>query len=302
MWTRKQLTNEARKKMARNYWNCIAVCFVMAVIIGKYPINVETLNFFHNAAGRMHIENVEDAEKVIEKGQEKWNRANKKNRIITTYIGVLLISVISSAGSFICMAARMIHNMGSAGRGIWIQIFSVLVGCTVFITFIVNTIIVGEARFFLENRSYQNTRLFRIFFLYRYGILKNPIWVMFRYTTCILLWSLTGIGGFVKSYEYHMVPFLLAENPKMESKAAFALSKHMMYGQKWKCFLLDLSFMGWSLLGIFTLGISALFWSFSYRMAVRAELYIILRQRALEDNMEYSWLCNDQYLVEPSRS
>lgn len=56
-------------------------------------------------------------------------------------------------------------------------------------------------------------------------------------------------------YEYMMVPFILAENPDMSRKEVFALSKKMMTGNKWKAFVLDLSFLGWSILGGITLGI-----------------------------------------------
>ncbi|MCI8372823.1 MAG: DUF975 family protein [Lachnospiraceae bacterium] len=298
MWTRKELKCEARKKNIRNYWNCITVCLVMAVLVGKYPINIETLQIFHNAADRIHIESVQEVEKLLEKEHERWIKADVKKRMTAAYIGTLLISVISSAGSFICMALRMFHNMGSSGTSVEVMILSILAGCTFMTVFVVNVLMIGEARFFLENRRYQNTHLFRIFFLFRYGILKNPIWVMFRYTIYILLWSLTIVGGMVKSYEYSMVPFLLAENPKIDGKAAFALSRQMMKGQKWNCFLLDLSFIGWGLMGIFTIGISALFWSFGYRMAVRAELYAVLRKNAIEEEMEYYELCNDPYLIE----
>ena len=50
-----------------------------------------------------------------------------------------------------------------------------------------------------------------------------------------------------------MIPYILAENPKIQRKKAFKLSKKMMKGNKWKTFILDLSFLGWELLSIFTL-------------------------------------------------
>ena len=38
-----------------------------------------------------------------------------------------------------------------------------------------------------------------------------------------------------------MIPYILAENPKIQRKKAFKLSKKMMKGNKWKTFILDLS-------------------------------------------------------------
>ena len=48
-------------------------------------------------------------------------------------------------------------------------------------------------------------------------------------------------GGIYKSYQYRMIPYLLAENPALPFREAMALSKAMTRGYKWKMFLLDLS-------------------------------------------------------------
>lgn len=49
------------------------------------------------------------------------------------------------------------------------------------------------------------------------------------------LWSLLlVVPGIVKHYEYLMVPYIIAENPAMDYKEAFQISKQMMDGEKWK--------------------------------------------------------------------
>ena len=42
------------------------------------------------------------------------------------------------------------------------------------------------------------------------------------------------VPGIVKHYEYLMVPYIIAENPAMDYKEAFQISKQMMDGEKWK--------------------------------------------------------------------
>ena len=70
------------------------------------------------------------------------------------------------------------------------------------------------------------------------------------------LWTLClVIPGIVKSYEYKMIPYILAENPRISRKRAFEISKNMMDGEKWNAFVLDLSFIGWNLLSTITFGI-----------------------------------------------
>lgn len=51
-----------------------------------------------------------------------------------------------------------------------------------------------------------------------------------------------------KSYEYSVIPFIIAQTPDMPSKDAFDLAKDMMTGHKWRFFCLQLSFIGYSVL------------------------------------------------------
>ena len=96
----------------------------------------------------------------------------------------------------------------------------------------------------------------------------------------ITLWSLLlVIPGIIKSYEYRMVPYLLAEYPEMRRKDVFQKSKEMMYGQKWKAFLLDWSLFFWDYLSILTFGLAGIFFVYPYEHAVNAELYLELKRQ-----------------------
>lgn len=60
---------------------------------------------------------------------------------------------------------------------------------------------------------------------------------------------LTIVGFPIKYYAYRMVPYILAENPQATPSEAILLSRQMMAGQKWRCFVLDLTFiLHWSFL------------------------------------------------------
>lgn len=89
----------------------------------------------------------------------------------------------------------------------------------------------------------------------------------------IALWSLLFvIPGIIKAYSYSMSFYILADNPEMEANAARIKSMEMMRGYKWRLFCLDLSFIGWCILCILTLGILTL-WVSPYHSAARAEFY-----------------------------
>lgn len=72
----------------------------------------------------------------------------------------------------------------------------------------------------------------------------------------VALWSLLFIiPGIIKSYSYAMTPFILAENPNLTASQAIRLSSDMMDGYKAELFILDLSFIGWSILAAMTLNL-----------------------------------------------
>ena len=78
----------------------------------------------------------------------------------------------------------------------------------------------------------------------------------------VLLWSLLLIvPGIIAAFRYSMCFYILADNPDMGIMEALNESKRMMRGNKWKFFCLNLSFIGWGILCIFTLGIGFLWLS-----------------------------------------
>lgn len=154
---------------------------------------------------------------------------------------------------------------------------------TFFYWLFVKTILrVGEARFYLENRRYPESRLPRIFFIYQIRRTRHVAWVMLCRFLFTALWFLTIAGGVVALYSWRMVPLLLAENPELSRREAFAASSRLMRGHKWHAFLLDLSFLGWDILNAVTFGLVGIFWLTPFRTATESELYITLRAHALQ--------------------
>ena len=89
----------------------------------------------------------------------------------------------------------------------------------------------------------------------------------------ILLWTLLLIiPGIVKSLSYAMTSFILFDNPEMKNNEAIELSMKMMDGHKVDLFWLQLTFIGWAILCILTLGIG-FFWLIPYIQASMVEFY-----------------------------
>jgi len=153
---------------------------------------------------------------------------------------------------------------------------------------------VGKNRYFMKNRL-MPTRFNDLFFVF--GDAKrfymNVVKTQFLRMLYEFLWSLLlFVPGIIKSYEYRMVPYILAENPSISPKRAFQLSKKMTDGEKWNIFVLDLSFYGWMLLGVLACCVGAYFVE-PYMQATYAALYEAMRAKMYDmgETNEYE-LCN----------
>ena len=94
----------------------------------------------------------------------------------------------------------------------------------------------------------------------------------------LALWScLFIIPGIVKSLSYSMAFFILRDNPNIKATEAITRSRKMMNGNKGKLFGLYLSFIGWGILCILSLGIGFL-WLIPYINLSVANFYEGLKQ------------------------
>lgn len=143
--------------------------------------------------------------------------------------------------------------------------------------FLFNPLQVGAQRFFVVSH-YQKAELGELGYAFSNAYI-NVVKTMFLRGLYTFLWSLLFIiPGVIKGYEYRMIPYILAENPGIDSGEAFAISKKMMDGNKWDAFVLDLSFLGWEILSIFTCGILSIFYVNPYIHMTNAELYVALKE------------------------
>lgn len=104
------------------------------------------------------------------------------------------------------------------------------------------------------------------------GYFRN-VWGMFLMFIFVFLWSLLFlIPGIIKAYSYAMTPYILKDYPELSANQAINLSRKMMKGHKLDLFILQLSFIGWGILTLFTAGIGTL-WLMPYMMTAQAAFY-----------------------------
>lgn len=247
---------------------------------------------------------------VLKARAKKVLRGNYwKAFLVSLVIGIATGSGGSSSGVS-SSSFRDSYNHGPFGFGdlgpeflLFIGAILAFIGIILFIAigisvFILRPFEVGGRRYFVQSAQYfDNRRCFR--FAFDGQNYLGIVGTMFLKNLFLFLWTLLFIiPGIVKSYAYRMVPYILADNPNIGARRAIDLSNKMTYGHKWNMFVLDLSFIGWYLLGILVFFIGGIFVA-PYRNATEAELYLVLRSNAIESGICSLWELN---LYDPNQT
>lgn len=139
-------------------------------------------------------------------------------------------------------------------------ISGVMIGAVVGIALsVIGTVInQGYARYALNLCDGWPARFDDLFSQFKYfGKVFVLYFLMGLYTA---LWGLLFvIPGIVASYRYAMAPYILLDNPELTPSECISRSKEIMYGNKADLFVLELTFIGWAILTVFTLGVGNLF-------------------------------------------
>lgn len=254
MWTRKELKTKAKAVFHTAYWKLVLVGLILSL---------STATAGSSAKSSLDSSRGQEASDSVTKsfGTMMVEHPDYIFAIAATIVAIVLVAVIF---------------------GILIRVF------------VFNPLEVGCRKFTVEVRDNADCNISMVGdgFSKNY---KNVIKTMFLRNIYVALWSmLFVIPGIIKSYEYRMIPYILAENPEISSKECFELSKRMMDGDKWSAFVLDLSFIGWYILCIFTLGILAIFYVNPYVNQTDAELYDVLKRKVMPTSANSY---NDPYMA-----
>lgn len=149
------------------------------------------------------------------------------------------------------------------------------------ITLLLMPLTVTQLWFFLSLSRYEGPQLFDVFNIFTDGkSFFKLIGASILLGIFIALWSLLLlIPGIIKSLSYSQTYLLMKDHPEFTILEAITESKKRMKGYKGKYFLLNLSFIGWGILCLFTLGIGFL-WLSPYIQTSTATFYneLILTQ------------------------
>lgn len=175
------------------------------------------------------------------------------------------------------------------GIGLFVPHFEII--ALLFVIFIFWPMGWGLNVAFLENHRKSNNDPFGVECLFRgyrdYFRIVGTLLLGFIY---IILWSLLlFVPGIIKGLSYSMTYYILLDRPDLKYNSAIELSMDMMRGHKWDLFWLYITFIGWGILCIFTLGIG-FFWLIPYMNSTMANFYEEVKAE-YESKGSYSQSC-----------
>ena len=289
MWTRKEVKERGKVSFKKNYWKAIIVAILLSIVAGgayngasggsaaaRYRQRYSNSQEGHYIIGEnengdkytVDVKKDENGDNKFEFGAEDKDGNKLEPKDAEPAFGNDKYDTVASA-IFV---------------GIMILIVAAIVCALIMVidAFIVNPIEMGCNKFFLKNLD-ENAEVSEVTYAFDHNY-KNIAKVMFRRDLSIFAWSLLLIiPGIYKTYQYRMVSYILAENPDKTWEEAAAESKEMMNGNKWRAFVLDLSFIGWHVLSLFTLGLLTIFYVSPYQYSTNAALYEAIKYGTPDD-------------------
>ena len=231
MWSIAELKSRGKQAFRANYWQSVAVSFVMAIFAGGTA-----------SAASNRVQSTTSEVTVEGAGVSPEQAA---------FIAAVVLGVVFTVG----IVGSIVHAL------------------------LANPIEVGGRRFFEKNANDPTTQFNTVFEGFQdYG---RVLVTMLIRDVFILLWTLLLIiPGAMKAYSYRLVPYLVKDRPELSPMEVLAESEALMRGNRWQAFVMDLSFLGWLLLGIVTLNLGNIFWTNPYMNATDAALYQELTGRA----------------------
>ncbi len=326
MWTRSELKSQAKANLRNKYW----IAFVVALITGLLGAgsNIFSMRFDSGASLGIDGDSLKKfqsgdidafmaaAEKLINSGilliilffaffamlmvcafrlfvstvvQVGGNRWFSRSRETAATPSVGLAFSLFKAGSY----------LKTVGSMLWMNLFLFFWGLLASVPSLFGMIyIIGKATK-INFHDYQNYQV--------EDWVKLSVNLLIDYMPYLVLFTLASIlfaiPLYIKTYSYRMTPWILADNPQIGFRRSLQLSRELTRGHKWSMFILDLSFIGWFLLGSITFGIGILF-VMPYYLAVQAELFAALRTLGVNSGFctmeEFGYVKVEQPSINPA--
>lgn len=325
--TRKEMKSRARKALRGHYGIFFVTCLVAAFLGTEFSNTLDILKARRSESVQQEAEeeivptgdtlqeitisdvifealqgDAEGSKEMSQQMQEKeiQDTKEKGNEVLGRSRGVFaeIVNAVTS-GAFLIPVIAAMNSLIDSTKFVTILFILLALLLELGVWFLLcNVYTVVSRRIFLEGRTYEKVPMQRFAYLLRVKKWTQAAKTMGLTAVYEMLWDLTIVGGVIKHYSYFLVPYIVAENPGIPSQKAVKLSRDMMNGHKWECFVFEASYLGWRMLSTLTLGLLGAFYVNPYKVAAFSEYYAQLRSEALEKKLPGTEYLNDRYLYE----
>lgn len=291
MWTRAKVKEQAKAALHRNYWKIVLVAsllFLLGCGSGGYQIYQSA----HHGGTESDVEEsgtevdaVIEGEVAAEENPEQEQDEGKPQSLISIRLkgdtGETETGEEQAENYNYTITIMETVVVGVMGLALFVVLLFFSSAAVLLVDiFLINPLSVGGSRFMIRSvEDVAQVKEIAYGFDHSY---KNIAKVLFYKELYVFLWTLVFvIPGIVKMYQYYMVPYLLAEHPDLDYRDALQMSRDMMEGNKWKTFVLGLSFLLWDFFGAVTLGVGWVLYVQPYRQLTFAALYCELKNTSV---------------------
>jgi uncharacterized membrane protein len=178
-------------------------------------------------------------------------------------IGVIILSyAIPMIANVLVLIICKILNLSDGSTSFLTSITSTLVYCA---------LAFGYFSYFLKLSRDEDVEISELWSFKGKWYIYIGIYLLAGLFAC--LWGLLLIiPGIIAAISYSMSYYCYLDNPENDIMDAIKESKRIMKGHKMEFFILQLSFLGWSILGMFTFGILYL-WLIPYMSVTISNFY-----------------------------
>ena len=243
MWKRKELKDRAKEVIKKNYWTAIVVCFLIALLTGEFGTSIMGILQTEDSMDPYYIiahpntifeENQEDENEFLQQQSEMVEKLEEKKKNLSD-IELKIYNTIQTYLDSMTKSQKFIFKISDAIKSFIVDKDTLGIGLTIlailslaFSIFIANPLIVALRRYFYKAKKEENAKVNVVLDVFKKDSWLNVSIVMLLKDIFNILWFLTIIGGFIKIYEYSMIPLILGDNPTVKGKEVFKLSKQMM--------------------------------------------------------------------------
>lgn len=266
MWTRKSVKEKGKKAFFGNFWKSVLVAIILGITLGAASSGFSSGSSLSSSVTSL-IKTTTESQSGSTSGTITYTDDQGDSHDVTFDLDLSdPASVDQDEVKFVVSTVLAILAIG------FVIYLVITVFALAFKYLLLTPFEYGCRKFFRKNLD-EPAKLSNIVYVFD-SHYKNIVKTAFLTDLFIWLWSLLFIvPGIIKAYQYRLVPYIMSENPEMSFRDAQAESARLMNGNKWKTFVLDLSFIGWDILSIFTWGLLEIFFVAPYKASTHAALY-----------------------------